>query len=243
MAGVRIIAGEYAFPARSLAHARSLFRIHCVRWGCAPFSSAHSFVIPSGEDGGDDGVAVLRFAPRPVHRPVVRSVFSFRLYVRCSLFIHTVASKMTASFPVSPLASCIAPSNPPPRCPLPHSLRSSVSFLVSSCVSPPVSFSCRLAVRPVPRLVPSCPMCRTACRPSCDRAVLFSSSRRSPYTLSSSSPHDRMTQDGNGYRIMVTKRTSNRRTSRRKRASYLYRVDIGTRPTPQERPIQIRKAG
>lgn len=118
-----------------------------------------------------------------------------------------------------------------------------VSSLVPSCVSLPVSFSCSPASRPVPRLVPSCPMCRTACRPSCGRAVLFSLSRRFPYSLSSSSPHDRMTQDGNGYRIMATKRTSNRRTSRRKRAAYLYRVDIGTRPTPQERPIQIRKAG
>lgn len=42
-------------------------------------------------------------------------------------------------------------------------------------------------------------MCRTACRPSCRRAVLSSSSRRSPHALSSlpsSSPHDRITQVG-----------------------------------------------
>lgn len=72
-----MIAGEYTFSLRSLAPARSLFRIHCVGRGYTPFSSARSFVAPSGKGGGDDGVAVLRFAPRAV----LRFAFSFRLYV------------------------------------------------------------------------------------------------------------------------------------------------------------------
>ena len=148
-----MIAGEYAFTIRSLAHARSLFRIHCVWRERAPFSPAHSFVVPSGEDGGDDGVAVLRFVPRPVLRPV----FSFRLYVHCSLFIRVVASRMRRRFPSPPFASCLAPSNPPPLCLLPHSLRSSLLI--------------RLVSRPVLRLVsrfvlmPSCRPSRSSSRP------------------------------------------------------------------------------
>lgn len=222
-----MIADEYTFPARSFAAARSLFRIHCVGRGCAQFSSAHFLVVPSGKGDGDDGVAGVRLVPRPVLRPV----FSFRLYVRCSLFIHTVASKMTAAFPVSLLALCHVPSKPLPPLPV-----ASFASLIRLVPRPALRLVARLVLMPSRRPsrshpVPSCPMCRTACLPSCGRAVLFSSFRRSPYDLSSSSPHDRMTQDGNGYRIMATKRTSNRRTSRRKRAAYLYRVDIGTRHT------------
>lgn len=79
VAGVMMIAGEYAFPFRSFAHARSLFRIYCVWRGCAPFSSAHSFVVQSEEGGGDDGGPSLgsSFGPfcdpcsRPVPRPSV----------------------------------------------------------------------------------------------------------------------------------------------------------------------------
>lgn len=109
-----MIAGGHVFLSRSLAIARSLFHIHCVGLGCAPFSSAHSFVVPSGEGGGDDGVAVLRFAPRPVLRPV----FSFRLYVHCSLFIRVVASRRRrfSSIQSSPLASLRRTLRSLPRC-------------------------------------------------------------------------------------------------------------------------------
>ena len=68
-------------------------RIHCVGRGCALFSSAHSFVVPSGEGGGDDGVAVLRFAPRPV----MRSVFSFRLIPFRASSIRAVANRRRRS--------------------------------------------------------------------------------------------------------------------------------------------------
>lgn len=168
------------------AHSLTLVRycrIHCVGRGYAPFSSAHSFGIPSGESGGDDGVAAF------ASRPVLRLVLSFCLYVHCSLFIRAIADRAAAfsiyhgSFsrlvssraflvhpcrskqeaaafsicPVSPLASCLAPSNPPPRCPLPHSLRSSSLI--------------RLAPRPVLRLaarlvfMPSCSSSRSSFRP------------------------------------------------------------------------------
>lgn len=138
------------------AIARSLFRIHCVWRECALFSSAHSFVVPSGEGGGDDGVAVLRFAPRPV----LRLVFSFRLYVHRSLFIRAVASRRRrfSSIQSSSLASlrrtlrslphCLIrfahPSRPSSRL---ASRRSSRSYIASSH---------RLVL--IPFL--SCPMCR-----------------------------------------------------------------------------------
>lgn len=117
-----MIAGEYTFPLRSLAPARSLLP-HSLRgaWICAIFISSF-FRYPIRGGGGDDGVAVLRFAPRPV----LRLVFSFRLYVRCSLFIHTVASRKRrrfSSITAPRLSRAPVPSNPPPCRPLPHSLR------------------------------------------------------------------------------------------------------------------------
>ena len=168
-------------------------------------------------------MAVLRFAPRPVHRPVhrlvLRLVFSFRLYVRCSLFIHTVASRKRrrfSSITAPRLSRAPVPSNPPPCRPLPHSLR--LFRLVPHSLRSS-RLASRLPFRSHP--VPPCPMCRTACRPSCGRAVLFSSFLRSPHALTSSSSHNRMTQDGCGYRIMATLRAGKERTSRRKRAAYL----------------------
>lgn len=153
-------------------------RIHCVGRGCALFSSAHSFVVPSGEGGGDDGVAVLRFAPRPV----MRSVFSFRLYVHRSLFIRAVASRRRrfSSIQSSPLASIRRTLRSLPRCLIrfAHPSRPSSRlasrrpsrFMPSRFVS---LFSSRFVLPDVPH----------ACRPSCCRAVLFSSSRRSPPCL------------------------------------------------------------
>ena len=136
-----------------LAHfapARSLFRIHYVGRGCAPFSLAHSFVAQSMEDGGDNGVAVLRFAPRP--RPAA-CVFVSPLY---SLFIvHSCRSKReAAAFLVFPLVSCLASLNHPPRCPFasfasPIPSRLIISFSSRSVLPdvlyglPPILRSCR----------------------------------------------------------------------------------------------------
>lgn len=161
------------------------------------------------------------------------------------IIVHPCRSKQeAAAFPVSQLASCLVPSNHPPRCPLPvarcplpHSLRSSVSFLVPLCVSSFVSFSCRLVSRPVPRLVPSCQMCRTlAAAPFCSAHFL-----RSSHALPSSSSHDRMTQDGHGYRIMTTptERASNERTS--SRGTRRMDIEMIRQPSQGERPIKIRK--
>lgn len=149
-----MIAGEYTFPLRSLAPARSLLP-HSLRgaWICAIFISSF-FRYPIRGGGGDDGVAVFLLGVSslgPSCGPCSR--FSSMFIVHCSLFIRAVAGRTAASFPVSPLASCLVPSNHPPRCPLPHSLRSYVSFLVPSCVSLIVSFSCRLVSRSV--LIPS----------------------------------------------------------------------------------------
>lgn len=219
-----IIAGEYTFPIRSLAPARSLLP-HSLRGAliCAIFISSF-FRYPIRRGGGDDGVAVLRFAPRSVHRLVLRLVFSFRLYVRCSLFIHTVASRKRrrfSSITAPRLSRAPVPSNPPPCRPLPHLLR-----LFRLVPRPVLRLAHRLVLMPS-RLpfrshpVPSFSMCRTNCRPSCGRTVLFSSFFRSPHALLSSSSHDRMTQDGCEYRIMATLRAGKERTSRRKRAAYL----------------------
>lgn len=166
-----IIASEYAFPLRSLAPARSLLP-HSLRgaWICAIFISSF-FRYPIRGGGGDDGVAVLRFAPRPVPRLAIRLVFSFRLYVRCSLFIHTVASRKRRRFssipsPRLPRASPrqiirpVARSSSSPCSLFPYAFPC-VSFVVSSCVSSCVSFCafrCRRVVRravlPVRPVVP-----------------------------------------------------------------------------------------
>lgn len=118
----------------------------------------------------------------------------------------------------SPLVSCLAPLNPPPRCLLPHSLR--LFRLVPHSLR-----SSRLASRLPSRshAVPSpapfssrsvLPNCRTAFRPSCGRAVLFSSSHRSPHALPSSSPNDRITRAGQRIPPTPSGRASNKRTSR-----------------------------
>lgn len=109
------------------------------------------------------------------------------------LLVYSCHSKKAVAFliyPVSPLASCPVPSKPPPRCPLPHSLFAHPSR--SHVVSPhrSVLISSRLA-----RCV------RTAYRQSCGRAVLSSSSYRSPHDLPSSSSHNRMTYDAGRARI------------------------------------------
>lgn len=61
---------------------------------------------------------------------------------------------------------------------------------------------------------PVLPNCRTAFRPSCGRAVLFSSSHRSPHALPSSSPHDRITRAWQRIPPTPSERASNKRTSR-----------------------------
>ena len=131
-----MMAGEYAFPIRSLAIARSLFRIHCVGRECAPFSSAHSFGIPSGESGGDDGMAACGSSPRPVPRLVprlaLRPVFSFRII--CSLIIvHSCRSRRGGG--VFFICLVLRSHQIPRSLPVAYS----VSFLVPPFVSPCVS--------------------------------------------------------------------------------------------------------
>lgn len=208
VAGGMMIAGGYVFLSRSLAIARSLFHIHCVGLGCAPFSSAHSFVVPSGEGGGDDGVVVLRFALRPVLRPV----FSFRLYVHCSLFIvHLRRSKQGAAvFPVSPFVSCLAPSNPPSPLPvasfasLIRLVPLSLTPFVPSCVSSSVSFhavSLCLSVLIPFRLARCAARLSSVLLPRRFVQLILSSSS---HALTSSSPHDRIPQAGHGHRTTVS---------------------------------------
>lgn len=158
VAGGMMIAGGHAFPFRSLAIARSLFHIHCVGLGCAPFSSAHSFAVPSREGGGDDGVAVI--VSRLSARPAVRVLVS-PLYL--SFIVHPCRSKQEASaflrLPRLPRASPRQILRPLPvasfTSPIPSrsssrlaSRRPSRSHVVSSH-------------RPVPIPFLSCPMCRT----------------------------------------------------------------------------------
>lgn len=141
-------------------------RIHCVGRGCAPFSSAHSFGIPSGEGGGDDGVEVLR----SVSRPVMRSVFSFRLTPFRASSIRAVASRRRRSH-LSRLPACLVPRlvKSSARCLVAHSVSFLVPPFVSPCVSSylvslSVSFSCRF------------PSCRIAARLSPRRFVQLVSS-------------------------------------------------------------------
>lgn len=144
-----MIAGGHAFPVRSLAIARSLFRIHCVGRGCAPFFSAHSFGIPSGEGG-----RVCRrggLAARPSTRLAARVLVS----PLCSSFIvHPCRSKQEASaFPVS--TACLVPH------PVKSSARCLIRFAHPSRSSSrrasrrPSRSSCRIASSPRSHLIPS----------------------------------------------------------------------------------------
>ena len=94
-------------------------------------------------------MSVLRFATRPVLRPV----FSFRLYVHRSLFIRAVASRRRrfSSIQSSPLASLRRTLRSLPRCLIRFahpsrpssrlaSRRSSRSHAVSLCLSVLISF-------------------------------------------------------------------------------------------------------
>ena len=147
------LASDNAFPV-PLSRYRSFAAPHSLRGrGYAPFSKAHSFAVPSGEGGGDDGVSVLRLVhrlvPRLVPRLALRPVFSFRII--CSLIIvHSCRSRRGGGvfFHLSRPSSCQILG------PLP--VAHSVSFLVPSCVSLIISFSCRLALSLRSHLVPSC---------------------------------------------------------------------------------------
>ena len=234
VAGVMMIAGGHAFPVRSLAIARSLFRIHCVGRGCAPFFSVHSFGIPSGEGG-----RVCRrggLAARPSTRLAARVLVS----PLCSSFIvHPCRSKQEASaFPVS--TACLVPH------PVKSSARCLIRFAHPSRSSSRSS-SRRASRRPsrshavsLHRLVlissrPVVPDVPHACRPSCRRAVLFSSSRRSPHALPPlplSSPHDRITQGGQ--RIPPHAPGADKHGANEQHA---HRNDTDSTPPPQERLI------
>lgn len=145
VAGVMMLAGEYTFPIRSLAHARSLFRIHCVGRVCAPFSSARSFLVPSCEGGGDDGVAVLRFVPsvRPAARVLVSPL--------CSLsIVHSCCSKQDGGV-VSRLPACLVPRPVKSSAPLPvASFASSIPSRSSSRLASRSSSRSHAVSSPVP---------------------------------------------------------------------------------------------
>ena len=229
---------------RSLfAHSLPLVRyyhIHCVGRGCSPFFSAHSFGIPSGEGG-----RVCRrggLAARPSTRLAARVLVS----PLCSSFIvHPCRSKQEASaFPVS--TACLVPH------PVKSSARCLIRFAHPSRSSSRSS-SRRASRRPSRshavsphRLVlissrPVVPDVPHACRPSCRRAVLFSSSRRSPHALPPlpplpplplSSPHDRITQGGQ--RIPPHAPGADKHGANEQHA---HRNDTDSTPPPQERLI------
>lgn len=197
------------------------------------FSQLILSVSHQGKAAAYVGVAVLRLA----HRPVLRLVFSSRLYVHRSLFIRVVASKKRRRFPSPPLASCLTPSNPPPV--------ASFASLIRLVPRPFVRLAARLVPRAVSphRLVlissrPVVPDVPHACRPSCRRAVLFSSSRRSPHALPPlpplplSSPHDRITQGGQ--RIPPHAPGADKHGANEQHA---HRNDTDSTPPPQERLI------
>lgn len=157
-------------PALSLSLVRySAF----IAWGreCAPFFSAHSFVVPSKEGGGDDSVSVLRLVPRPVLRPV----FSSRLISSRAFLVHPCRSKQEAAFSSITAPSLSRALSRQILRPLPIPFRPSSRFasrrpsrfMPSRFVSP---FSSRFVLPDVPH----------GSRPSCCRAVLFSSSCRPP---------------------------------------------------------------
>lgn len=188
------------------AHSLSLVRYFAfIAWG-GDMRRFHQLIISVSHQGKAAVMTAWRLAARPSTRPAARVLVS----PLCSLFIvHSCRSKQKAAaffiYPVSPLASFLAPLNPPPRCPLPHSLRlfrlvphslrsSRLASRLPSrshAVPSPAPFSSR----------PVLPNCRTAFRSSCGRAVLFSSSCRSPHALPSSLSHNRMSDDAGRERI------------------------------------------
>ena len=96
-------------------------------------------VVSSGEGGDDDGVAACGSSLDPSCGSCSRFASMF--------IVHPCRSKQEAaaffsSITAPRLLSCSVLSKPPPVLYL-------VSSIVPSCVSPPVSFSCRLAYRPV----------------------------------------------------------------------------------------------
>lgn len=124
------------------------------------FSQLILSVSHQGKAAAYVGVAVLRLA----HRPVLRLVFSSRLYVHRSLFIRVVASKKRRRFPSPPLASCLTPSNPPPVA----SFASLIRLVPRLVPRPVMRLAARLVLMPYRLIasfsshpVPSCPMCRT----------------------------------------------------------------------------------
>lgn len=177
--------------------------------------------------------------PVPSCGPCFR--FASMFIVHCSFVPGQAGWRRRFSSNPSPrLPRVLTPLNLPPCCPLSHSLRSFSPI-------PSRSSSRRASRRPSRshavsphRLVlissrPVVPDVPHACRPSCRRAVLFSSSRRSPHALPPlplSSLHDRITQGGQ--RIPPHAPGADKHGANEQHA---HRNDTDSTPPPQERLI------
>lgn len=111
------------------AHSLPLVRYSAfIAWG-VDMRHFHQLVLSLSHQGKEAAMMAWRSCgpcSRLAHRPVLRPAFSFRLYVRCSLFIRAVASRERrrfSSITAPRLSRAPVPSNPPPCRPLPHSLR------------------------------------------------------------------------------------------------------------------------
>lgn len=112
-----MIAGEYVFPVRSFAITAF------IAWGVG-VRRFPQLILSLSHQVKETAMMAWRFCVSslgPFIGPCSRLVPP-----SCVFLVYACHSKQAAAFfiyPVSPLASCLAPLNPPPRCPLPHSLR------------------------------------------------------------------------------------------------------------------------
>lgn len=151
------------------AHSLSLVRYFAfIAWG-GDMRRFPQLILSLSHQGKATAMMAWRpfsLASRPSARPAARVLVS----PLCSLFIvHPCRSKQDSGVVSRLHASLVLLLiKSPARCPLPHSIRSSVSFFVPSCVSSPVSFSCRPASSSRSHLIPSY---RIAARLSASLAV------------------------------------------------------------------------
>lgn len=151
-----------------------------------------------------------------------------------SSFIRAVASRRRRFVHLSRLPACLVPRSVKSSAPLPVA---SFASLIRLVLRPVLRLVSRLVLMPSRLIVPFSshpvlPNCRTAFRPSCGRAVLFSSSHRSPHALPSSSPHDRITRAWQ--RIPPHAPGADKHGANEQHA---HRNDTDSTPPPQERLI------